>query len=489
MNRPIRSLAVVIFLMVAALMLNATYVQFVRADELNAMNGNKRVINEQFARERGPILVAGEVMAESVPIDSDLKFQRTYYETDLYGKVTGYFSYIFGRGGIEDSQNLVLSGSDDRLFVNRLVDVFTNKQPRGGSVELTLDPAAQKAAETGLSKLGSGTKGAVVALDPRTGAILAMVDKPTYDPNLLASHDLDATEASWEKLQADKNQPMLNRGTQLILPPGSTFKLITAAAAIENLGLTPGDKVKAGRELTFPGVSYTLRNSGGGNCGGNEITFERAMNVSCNVSFGALALEIGQADLEAMATNFGFGTRNLNELPTAIAQFSSSPGTELEQTQLAQSGIGQFEVAASPLQMAMVTAGIANKGEVMTPYVVKTVRAPNLAILDQGGAEVQNQAISAETAAMLTDMMVSTVDRGTATSARIPGVDVAGKTGTAQSAKDRGPYAWFVAFAPAKEPRVAVAVLVEASKNVGELSGGRIAGPIARSVIEAVLKQ
>lgn len=489
MNRPIRSLAIVILALVIALMANASYVQFVRADSLNAMNGNKRVINDQFARERGPILVAGEVVAESVPIDSEFKFQRTYYDHELYGKVSGYFSYIFGRGAIENSYNDVLSGSDDRLIVTRFTDLLSNKQPRGGSVELTIDPAAQKAAQAGLAKLGKQTKGAVVAIDPKSGAILAMVDRPTYDPNDLASHDFESTEDVWEQLQSDPNQPMLNRGTQLVLPPGSTFKLVTAASAIENLGLKPDDKVKAGKELTFPGIRYTLRNSGGGNCGGNEITFQQALVVSCNVSFGWLAGEVGQDNLQSMAEAFGFETKTFNDLPTAISRFTASPGVELEAPQLAQSGIGQFEVAASPLQMAMVASGIANGGKVMAPYVVKAVRAPNLSVLEIGNPETQSEPISTQTANYLTQMMVATVDKGTARSAKISGISVAGKTGTAQSAKDRAPYAWFVAFAPANNPQVAVAVLVEASKGVGEVSGGRIAGPIAKSVMEAVINK
>lgn len=314
-----------------------------------------------------------------------------------------------------------------------------------------------------------------------------MVTQPSYDPNRLASHNFAEVQKAWNSLTADKNKPMSNRAAQETLPPGSTFKLVTAAAALENLGLDPSDKVKGGRSLSFPGTSFKLPNEGGGNCGGDPITFERALNVSCNVSFGDLAGKIGQEKLAEQAAKFGFGSAPLTQLPSSASRFA--PETKaLERTELALSGIGQFEVAATPLQMAMVTAAVANDGNVMKPYVVKTVRSPNLSVLDQGKPERISQAMSASNAAKLRQMLVSTVDRGTATSARIAGVEVGGKTGTAQSTPDRPPYAWFVAFAPANDPKVAVAVLVESSDTGrDEISGGRLAGPIARAVIEAVL--
>jgi peptidoglycan glycosyltransferase len=487
-NRPIRNIAVACLVLFVALLLNINYVQFVEADSLNAKNGNKRVINEEFSRDRGAILVDGEPVAESVKSKDEFKFQRTYPDGGLYAPLTGYFSYVFGRGGLENSQNRVLSGSDNRLFVNRVVDLVSNKQPKGGSVELTIDPLAQKAAAEGLERLGKNTKGAVVALDPQSGAVLAMVSQPSYNPNRLASHDFGAVQESWNALNADENKPMLNRTTQQTLPPGSTFKLVTAAAALED-GVVDNidDKIKAGSKLTFPGIQYTLPNENGGNCGGNSITFERALNVSCNVAFGALAGKIGQEKLAAQATKFGFGTDPLDGLAGDASRFTVG-GNKLEAPQLAQSGIGQYEVATTPLQMAMVGAGIANGGDVMKPYVVKTVRSPNLRVLEQARPERLSQAMSSSNAKKLSDMMVSTVEVGTATSARISGVDVGAKTGTAQSTPDRPPYAWFVSFAPADDPKVAVAVLVESSDTArSEIAGGRLAGPIARSVMEAVL--
>lgn len=488
MNRPIRALAIACLVMFVALLANVNYVQFVEADSLNAKNGNKRVINEEFSRDRGAILVKGDPVAESVKSDDQYKYQRRYPNAKLYAPLTGYFSYIFGRSALENAQNSVLSGSDNRLFVNRVVDLLSNKQPKGGSVELTIDPFAQKTAAAGLADLGKNTKGAVVALDPSTGAVLAMVTQPSYDPNRLAGHDFSKVQKAWDDLRKDKDQPMLNRGTQQILPPGSTFKLVTAAAALEDLNLDPSDRIKAGRTLGFKGgITYKLVNENGSNCGGDRITFEQALNVSCNVAFGGLALKLGQDKLAAQARKFGFGTDPLAGIAANPSRFTTE-GTDVAGPQLAQSGIGQFEVAASPLQMAMVAAGIGNDGDVMRPYVVKTVRSPNLRVLDQAEPERLSQAMSAGNAAQLRDMMVSTVERGTATSARIPGVKVGAKTGTAQSTADRPPYAWFVALAPADNPKVAVAVVVESSNTArNEIAGGRLAGPIARSVIEAVL--
>ncbi len=489
MNRPIRNVAVVCLALFVALLLNVNYVQFVQADSLNDKNGNKRVINEQFSRDRGAILVDGKAVAESVPSKDEYKYQRKYPEGGLYAPLTGYFSYIFGRSAIENSFNSVLSGSDDRLFVNRVVDLVSNKKPKGGSVELTIDPLAQKVAADGLEALGKGTKGAVAAIDPKTGAVLAMVTQPSYNPNRLASHDFAEVQAAWAELNADENRPMDNRATQQILPPGSTFKLVTAAAALENGVVNDiDDKVKAGAQLKFGGgITYTLPNEGGGNCGGDRITFERALNISCNVAFGALALEIGQEKLAEQAAKFGFGTDPISGIAMSPSRFTSAD-TDLEQTELAQSGIGQFEVAATPLQMAMVGAGIANDGNVMKPYVVDTVRAPNLRVLEKTQPERYSKAVSSATARKLREMMISTVAKGTATSAQIPGVEVGAKTGTAQSTQDRPPYAWFVSYAKKGDDEVAVAVLVESSDTArSEIAGGRLAGPIAKSVMEAVL--
>jgi len=329
----------------------------------------------------------------------------------------------------------------------------------------------------------------VVALDPSDGSVLAMVTQPSYNPNKLASHNFDKVQKSWERLQDDEDQPMLNRATQQILPPGSAFKMVTAAAALENLDMDPDDDVKAGSSLSFEGMDYTLTNENNSTCGGEQISFERALEVSCNVSFGWLAEKVGQQDLIEQADKFGFGAEHLDGLETSSSHVLN--GTDdLNPPQLAQTGIGQYEVAASPLQMAMVTAGIANDGVVMDPYIVRNVRAPNLSVLEKHSPKELDRALSEGNATKLKDMMVSVVDQGTGTSAQISGVDVGGKTGTAQSTPERPPYAWFVSFAPADDPQVAIAVVVESSDtDRSEIAGSRLAGPIAKSVMEAILNQ
>lgn len=490
MNKPIRNLAIACLVLFLALLLNINYVQAVDADNLNAKAGNRRVIDEQFSRHRGAILVGDDPIADSDKSNDRYVYQRTYPNGPLYAPVTGFFSYLFGQSALEKSQNPALSGSDSRLFVNRVVDLLANQQPEGASVEVTLNRRAQETAASGLEALGPDAQGAVVALNPQTGAILATVTQPSYDPNLLASHDLAAVQKAWKSLTSDPAQPMLNRGTQQVLPPGSTFKLVTAAAAIEDLGLTPDSRVKGGARLTFEGRGFTLPNEGGSNCGGDPITLERALNVSCNVTFGDLAVKIGGDKLIEMAEKFGFGESPIESIPSSASRVALEDGELDDPTYLAKTGIGQQDVAATPLQMAMVTAAIANGGDLMKPYLVKTVRSPSLRVLEQAVPERLSQPISSQTAGYLRQMMVSTVTQGTATTVQIPGVTIGAKTGTAQSAADRPPYAWFVAFAPETDPQVAVAVVVESSNtNRSEIAGSRLAAPIARSVIEAVLDQ
>lgn len=487
MNRPIRVLSVFCLMLFLALMLNSTYVQYVQAEDLNDRQDNRRVLNEEFSRERGPIIVDGEAIAESVPIDSQFRFQRQYTEPELYAKITGYFTFDQGRRALENAQNSILSGSDNRLFVNRVVDLIANNQPRGGSIELTIDPIAQVAAASALEDLPDGSRAAVVAIEPDTGAVLAMVDIPSYDPNVIATHDFAAAREAYAALESDPDQPMLNRSTQVRLPPGSTFKMVTAAAAIEEQGLTADSLVLGGSELSFPGVRDPLRNQGGASCGGDEVTLRFAMENSCNVSFGDLAMEVGQEALESQAEALGFGSTP--SLGMAANESTVAGGEELNESQLAYTGIGQFNVSATPLQMAMVTAAIANDGDLMTPYLVETVRAPNLSVLDEAEPQRMSEAMSESTASVLTDILVSTVTDGTGRNAQIPGVDVAGKTGTAQTGGDRGNIVWFTSFAPADDPQVAVAVVVEPPPGTSDVSGGALAAPVARSVMEAVLNQ
>lgn len=486
MNKPIRVVSVFALLLFVGLLLNSTYLMYARAGDLADDPLNRRTIDEAFSRERGAILVGKEAVARSVPSDDTYEFQRTYPQPLKYAAVTGYFSR-YSKTGVESSQDEVLSGEDSRLFVTRVVDLLSNADPTGGNVQLTLDAAAQDAAYAGLEALPGDAKGAVVALEPNTGRILAMASAPTFDPNGLASHDFTAVKELSDQLNADPNDPLINRGIGTTLPPGSTFKLVTAAAAIESGNYDADSMVPGGFTYPLPQSTDKIGNYDGGNCGGTRITLTQALQLSCNVSFLSLADELGNEAMAEQAEAFGFNSTVLEDLG---GQAESLYPRDMDQPSTAMSGIGQSSVTASPLQMAMVAAGIANDGEVMRPYVVEEVRAPDASVLERTEPQAVSNAVSATTAEELTKMMVATVDLGTATPAQIPGVQVAGKTGTAQSTTDRPPYAWFVSFAPADDPLVAVAVLVEASGTVREeIGGGVLGGPIAKAVMEAVINR
>nr|WP_253943261.1 penicillin-binding protein 2 [Nocardioides sp. zg-1308] len=469
-----------------ALLVNSTYLMYVRADDLSDDPRNRRVVTAAYSRERGAILVGNDAIARSVPSDDRYEFQRTYSQPLKYAPVTGYFSF-YGQTGIERSQNAVLSGDDSRLFVTRLVDMLSNSDPQGGNVQLTIDAAAQDAAWEGLENLPGDAQGAVVALEPTTGRVLAMASTPTFDPNNLASHDFGAVADLSKELNNDPRQPLINRGIGTTLPPGSTFKLVTAAAAIESGDYDADSMVPGGFRFQLPQSTTSVGNYDGGDCGGRRITLTQALQVSCNVTFLSLANELGVEAMADQAEAFGFNSTSLEDLG---GQATSLYPRDMDPPQTALSGIGQSNVTATPLQMAMVVAAIANDGDVMRPYVVDEVRAPNLSVLDRTDPETISKAISSTTADELTRMMVETVSSGTATPAQIPGVEVAGKTGTAQSTPDRPPYAWFVSFAPADEPQVAVAVLVQSSDTSrSEIAGGRLGGPIAKAIMEAVISQ
>ncbi|MEU4196731.1 penicillin-binding transpeptidase domain-containing protein [Kribbella sp. NPDC026611] len=484
MNSAIRRLAVAAIILMLALMANSTYLQAFRSNEINGRNDNKRVRDSQFSVNRGPILIGSTPVAQSKPSNDSYKYQRTYASGPVYAPVTGYYAYVFGRGGIELTMNSELNGSDPSMAFRRMIDVISNRPQQGGSVTLTLNAAAQQAAYSGLGK----QTGAVVAIEPKTGRILAMATTPSYDPNRLASHDLKKAAAAWDDLTKDADRPLSNRAAQELYPPGSTFKLVTAAAALSSGKYTPETKTNSPAELVLPQTTVPLVNEDHKNCGGsNNATLTVALQWSCNTAFGSVGLALGPDALREQAAKFGFGARPLAELPSvATSQFPGDPN----EPQTAQSAIGQFDVRATPLQMAMVAAGIANKGEVMKPYLVQNVKTPDLKTVTETKPETLHQAVTPEVAAQLNAMMVNVVNNGTGKPGRIDGIQVAGKTGTAQTSKDRPPFAWFTAFAPADDPKIAVAVLVEkADVARDDIAGGKLAAPIAKKVMEAVLNQ
>ena len=354
---------------------------------------------------------------------------------------------------------------------------------QGAAVELTIDPAMQQAAWDALGD----QRGAVVALDPTTGAILAMVSKPSYDPNVLASHDTAAVTEAWASLIDDPTDPVVNRAIAgTTYPPGSTFKLVTAAAALES-GLTTDSPLPAPDVYTLPGTSTTLQNFGGSSCSATgAMTMSDALRISCNTAFADLGVRLGADALRDQAEAFGFDT-DLS-VPMTVTRSRFPADGAIDEAQTALSAIGQYDVRVTPLQVAMISAAIANGGVEMTPYLVSTVRDQDLSVIDTATPAALGRPVSSTTAAALREMMLGVVENGSGTSAQISGVQVAGKTGTAQTTDGAAPHAWFTGFAPADDPQVAVAVVVENGGNAGdEATGGKVAAPIARAVIEAAL--
>jgi penicillin-binding protein A len=478
MNKPIRRVAFVAMIMFGLLLANGTYMMIVRQSSLTEAPQNRRVRDAEFAQNRGAILAAGKIkIATTQPSDDGFKFQRVYPEGELYAPITGFYSYDHARTALETSYNSQLAGTDDSLFVRRLVDLMTKRTPQGSSVQTTIVPKVQRAAAEALGN----QKGAVVALDPRTGAVLAMVTSPSYDPNKIASHDIKAADEAYDRLAKDEDRPMANRAAREIYPPGSTFKLVTAAAALAD-GKTPDSKVRSPDRLKLPGTNTFLPNSTV--CGGSSVTITQALKVSCNTAFANLGLQLGEGKLREQAEKFGFDSRHLADLGGAASRFPD----KVDDAQLALSSIGQFDVAASPLQMAMVSSAIANDGVLMDPYLVSMVQAPDLKPLETHKAKVLSTPMTPQNAAALQQMMAVVVNEGTGRNAQISGVQVGGKTGTAQSDPRRKPFAWFTSFAPVADPKVAVAVIVEdADVPRNDIGGGRLAAPIARAVMEAVL--
>jgi peptidoglycan glycosyltransferase len=484
MNKELRRVSIVVLLMFVALFGSSTVIQVFQQDNLKADSRNVRTLYASFSAERGPILVDGEPIAESVPVDDEYKYQRVYADGPLYSAVTGYFTLGQGNAGVEGAMNDYLSGTANEQFLDQLNAIITGQNPKGAAVELTIDPVVQKAA---FDALGD-QKGAVVAIDPKTGAILAMVSKPTYDPTGLATHDSAAFKETYDALLSDADDPLINRTISGDLnPPGSTFKLVVATTALEN-GLTPDDAFPNPGTLTLPQSSAVITNAEGGACGGGATaTIATALRLSCNIPFAQLGLQLGYSKISEQAREFGFGDENLN-IPMAVEP-SVYPPTESDAEQMLSS-FGQASDRVSPLQMAMVSAAIANGGQLMKPTLIETISAPDLTVVTPFSPEVYSTPMSAETSATMTGLMVSAVANGAGTNARINGIDVAGKTGTAENA-DGEPYTlWFTGFAPANDPRVAVAVVVENGGGLGQSGfGNLVAAPIARTVMEAVLNR
>jgi peptidoglycan glycosyltransferase len=455
-------------------------VQVLEGPGLRSREDNQRALLTEYSRERGPILVGSEAVARSIPTDDAFKYLRSYPQGAAYAPITGFYSMVYGATGLESKENDILSGNDGRFFVDRLQQLLANRQPKGGAIRLTINDAAQQAAY----KMLRGRTGAVVALDPRTGAILALVSSPSFDPNVMSSHKAQKTQDAYNKLNKNASTPLLNRPLAMTLPPGSVFKLVTAAAALESGKYTPSSTLPGPAAMPLPQSSKKLGNWTGRACGsGGKVTLRKALMVSCNTAFAWLGMQLGEGALSDQAKKFGFDTQFTVPMTAATSHFPVG----LDQAQLAMSAIGQYDVQASALQMALVTAGIANNGVVMKPYLVSQVLGPDLSVLANASPQQLSRAMRPENAKLLRDMMVDVVSSGTGSNARISGTLVGGKTGTAENAPGESAHAWFVGLAPAGAPEVVVAVVLEHGGGAREVSGNGLAAPIAKAVMLAVL--
>ncbi|TDQ52318.1 peptidoglycan D,D-transpeptidase FtsI family protein [Actinorugispora endophytica] len=481
MNKPIRRLSLFALALFGVLLLNVTWIQAVQAEWLQDHEFNRRDTAERLTTPRGPIQVGNEQIASSSLVEESGQYQRAYPEGEVYAHPVGVFNPM-GNFGIESTENTYLDGSHSSLLVRNFLDMLTGTPAQGATVVLTLDPAAQQAALEGLKANATNGRAAAVAVDPSTGAVLAAASIPTYDPNEVADlSDTTASVENWNALAADENQPLLNRAFNERYPPGSTFKIVTAAAALE-AGNTIESTIAAPESIPLGGSS--LPNAFGGPCnGGAPDSIAHSIEISCNTSMANWAIELGDQAMHDQATAFGFNSGPM-DIPVPVTE-SLAP-LEPDNNIRAQTGIGQGNLEATPLQMAMVAAGVANGGTVMQPYLVQEILGPDMSELDSTSPEVFSEAVSSDTAEQLTQAMIQVTegDEGSGLTGAIPGMQVAGKTGTAETG-DGDTHNWFISFAPADDPQVAVAVVIER----GNQSGGTLAAPVAKAIMEAVINE
>ena len=507
MDRRIRRLGIGLVALFALLFAQLSYVQVIAADDIEDDDANeRRQIIAEYRVERGPILSAdGAVLAQSVRNEdrrAELLFRRVYPDGPLFAGITGYYSRIYGRSELEQAANPYLSGDAPELAVSTFTDLILGKERKGGAVFTTIRGDLQRAAAAALGTL----PGAVVAVEPATGDVLALVANPTYDPNTLSSGtDADITEA-WEAISTDPEQPLISRAKDELFLPGSTGKLITASAALEN-GVDPvRDQWPNPRVLDLPQTTNTLENFGGSLCNGGSqtVSMAEAFQESCNVTFAEIGLDLGAKEMSEQARAYGFCATDPPEqveceeptIPFVLSWANGRfpvPSYFLDrQPQLALSSIGLDNVLTNPLHLALISAAIANDGVMMQPRLLTEVRDPTGKVVREFGEEQYSQPITDESAKEMRAMMLSVTQGGTASSAfsGFP-IQVAGKTGTATNGENRPPNAWFTAFAPGgpgDEARIAVAVIVLDGGDLGnEATGGQVAALIARAVIDAYL--
>jgi len=484
MTKELRRLSIVILFMFLSLFVATSWIQVVQADSLAQSNRNTRSLLDSYEIQRGSIIVDGAAIASSVPTDDEFQYQRVYADSPMWSDVTGYFNpALQSSTGIENALNADLSGTGSGAFFSEIERIVSGQPQSGYSVELTLDAAAQRAAYEAFGDM----EGAAVAIEPSTGRILAMVSTPGYDANQIAVHNASEADAAYNALDALKPNPLINAATNETSPPGSTFKILVAAAAYATGEWTPESTLPNPARYALPGSNSTVSNAWGGTCGsGATVTIADAIKLSCNIPMAELAVELGSQTIFEMAEKFGFN----QEWETPLTSVASSYPRVLDDAQTALTGFGQGKVTATALQVAMISAGLANDGMVMNPRLVDSVIGNDLSTVREYANEEFGRATEADVADEVTKSMVASVADGAAQGARIDGIDVAGKTGTAENDGDEPYTLWFTGFAPANDPQVAVAVVVDNGGGLGQSgSGDTLAAPIAKKIIEAVLNK
>ena len=482
MNAQIRKIFVVVLIMFAMLGLAVTNTQFISAPSLNADPRNVRTNLHAAEIDRGPIIVEKTAIASS-ELDDDNHYTRVYDQGSLYVSATGYFSSVgYGSTGIEAAQENVLDGQSQTLLGQRLRNLLTGEKRQGGGVELTLRASMQEAAAAALGD----RKGAVVALDAKTGAILALYSSPSFDPNALASRDAGEVQDAYATLDADPKNPMLNRTISERYAPGSTFKVLTAIALIENGIANPDTRMDSPVSTTLPGTNTEVSNIESSTCGDGNPTLTEAFARSCNTTFVLASEKLTTQQLTDVTKRFGFGHEQ--EIPLTV--IPSVFPSDADSAQLAMSSIGQYTVQATPMQMAQVAQTIANGGQMMSPYLIKQIVDADNQTIRKTKATEAGRPISADTASKVTGMMQAVVSQpyGSGTPMALPNVSVAAKTGTAETGDGDRANAWAIGFAPADNPQIAFAVIVEGDETNPTPHGGDVAGPVAKAVLEAGLQ-
>jgi peptidoglycan glycosyltransferase len=485
-NRQIRGLGAGLIVLFAALFIQLNVVQVVRADHYDTDPGNNRSVVRDFTRPRGSILTAdGVVIAESVPSADRYRYQRVYPTNELFAHASGYFSFTLGSTQLEKTENDTLSGQTAQLQLEGLKDLFSD-QVNTGDVVTTLRADLQQVARQALGE----REGSVVLLDPRSGAVKALWSYPSYDPNLIASHDFDEATAVKTFYDAAPGKPLLANSYQERYLPGSTFKVVTATAALESGTYTLESEFPPTDSYLPPQTTDPIENYGGTTCGGN---FVEVFRRSCNTAFAEMAVTIGAPTMVATAEAFGFNNAPPFDLPRpAESVFGTVEDFVDNIPLLAIAGFGQGNTQATPLEMALVASAVANGGEIMTPHVVDRTVSREGQTLSRTQPEVWRRAMQPATAATMTGLMIEVVNNGTARCCMqlAGGIQAAAKTGTAQlNPKGQPPasHAWIIGFAPAEAPRYAIAVMVKATPEVTAGTGGTVAGPIAQQVLNAAL--